>query len=339
MTNLEKYLGIVLNIQNVVDPLTIDYLEKEALKVATLARFNIEEFFVYVHTITIEPTRKKDYFGIDFSISERAKELEVIFKVNKKQTYGDKIKFYNALITSNCEPGVKEYLQENSLKRTYTGEIIENHGTFTTCLITYVSKKLHRDDHRKIKLIAQAYPTKMFKRLLKKDLDYHTTEKDLKLDQEVQLLLFSLTDDQIKKTKGYIKSMVDDNKLCLVEGEKTGINNIEITGSNVSFQVGDKNRQNNKYNNNENINQTIENLAKIIPNLGLDKWDEHDCIEETERLKNLCQEKEIDENVIFRIEKRIGLIKSILSKSKEVYEICAPYLHKITNYFGADLTI
>jgi len=202
-TNLETYLGIKLFIQEELDPFKITYLKGKAYNIAELVGFDVNEFFVYVHNLSIKSINE-GYFGSETPLSKRIHHLEITFDVNPKQVKKHQIRFYNAQAGLDVERGVEEYYGDTKLIRIYPGTVLEKHHSFNTELITYVSKTLKREDHRKIKITAQGYPTDTFYRHINKNSECHETKIDLHLDKEVSFHIKKLSDKEIIEIENWL---------------------------------------------------------------------------------------------------------------------------------------
>lgn len=213
-TNLEKYIGLKLFLQDELDPYKITYLKEKAFAIASRVGFDVNEFFVYIHNLSIRPSSKR-YFASDTKISERLKELEIRFNVNPKQAEKDQIKFYNAQAGLKIKKGVEgllEHFGETTLIRIYSGELLEKYYSFNTELIIYVSKNLRRLDHKKIKIVAQAYPTDEFYQRIRRNTEFHETDIDLHLNKDVSLHLKHLSADEKLEIERWLRSQTTDNQ-------------------------------------------------------------------------------------------------------------------------------
>jgi hypothetical protein len=226
-TNLEKYLGLKLFIQEELNPLKITYLKEKALNISEIVGFDANEYFVYIHRLSVQICND-EYFASSIKLSERLKELEITFDVNPKQIRKKQILFYNAQASIKIQEGIgiRQYYGDTQLKIIYPGTLLDVRYSFDTELIIYVSKNLKRTDHRKIKIIAQGYPTASFYSHIRKNTEYHETKIDLRLDKDANLHLKYLTDEE----KLQIKEL-----LLLTKNEGIDVDAIALLSTISSF--------------------------------------------------------------------------------------------------------
>ncbi len=217
MTNLENHLGLRLFITQDSDPNFITSETNLLSKLVNIPGFNANEFFIYTHTITfyrVISKRKK-------SISKLVDNLFLSFGVNPKQKQSDSVRFYNELLIEedNKIEGITEYCEGiHSFHRIFEGVYLDQHDIIKSKLITYVSKKLVRKDHRKIKITIKFTPKQN-----NRNSNTNVTAIDLSLDSELLLNFRGLTPTEINevhnKILGHrpIKDMEVDAKKIIKE--------------------------------------------------------------------------------------------------------------------------
>ncbi|GAA0878978.1 hypothetical protein GCM10009119_19460 [Algoriphagus jejuensis] len=188
MTNLERYFGIKVQFKQVLDPLKFNYLRAKAINLTALTNFNIENFFVYVHTMNIHINQ--NHFASKMPLTDRIDELEVRFCVNPKQVAKGQIRFYNDLADIDLPEGVETSYGDTQLTKYYPGTLLNKRKVLKTELITYIDKSLVRESHKKIKVHIKAFPSDSYKDLLKEShKEEFRTSIDLKLTRNVQLVI------------------------------------------------------------------------------------------------------------------------------------------------------
>lgn len=186
MTNLEKYFGIKVRFKQILEAFKLSYLRKKALNLMALEKFDMENFFVYVHTLTIHVNHK--HFSGSLSLEERIKELEVKFCVNQKQAKTGQIRFYNDVAKIDLPKGITEAYGDTELIRYFPGTILMENESLETEIITFIDKSLVKESYKKIKVHISAVPTKNYRSILSKSgRDEFITSIDLKLTKDVQL--------------------------------------------------------------------------------------------------------------------------------------------------------
>jgi len=185
MTNLERYFGIVVQIDKTLEPLSLEILEERAIKLSLLKGLDIRKFSVYYHKIYLQNTSQKKHFSKKIPIEERIHILDVSFKVNPKQRKWGSIRFFNKYVGHSEERGITFFDGEYELRRMYWGKSL-NSDSLETELITFIEKDYVRKTHQKIKVTISPQPTEQFEKKLRST-DFHTTDIDIPLLEEVRI--------------------------------------------------------------------------------------------------------------------------------------------------------
>jgi len=211
MTNLEKYLGLRIFITRDIDPFLLSN-EKNALeKLQDLVGFDLNEFFIYEHTLNLFIRNNVHYK----KISDKLLRLEILFKVNPKQEKTGQIKFFNSIVfkEEHFEEGVIEERGAFDYKRQFEGWYLDNHRVIKSKLITRVHKSLVKQKHRKIKVNVSFSP--------KEELNIKPlTALDLNLDDEVKLNFKGLSAQEISDIQNIIFEQRKGSFSRLIESQK-----------------------------------------------------------------------------------------------------------------------
>jgi hypothetical protein len=201
MSNLEKYLGIKVSFSKYLSPFELSVLREKAVAITKLKGFNIDDFYVYVHSMTILVNDR--HFAKSIPIGERIQELSVTFQVNQKQARHAQIKFFNDLFVTDPN---EEISAETTVTRIFQSDVLQHGKQLKSELITYISKDLRADRHKKIKAHVSAIPSAEY---LKKNNSRPNivTSVDLKFTREVQLQINFSTDEQ-KAEEQYLLSLI-----------------------------------------------------------------------------------------------------------------------------------
>ncbi|UII35000.1 hypothetical protein LVD17_14410 [Fulvivirga ulvae] len=212
MTNLEKFFGIKVQFKQILDPLELSYLKTKALNLTALTNFNIENFFVYVHTMNIHIDHR--HFAHNMELKDRIKELEVQFCVNPKQVRRGQIRFYNEIADIDLPKGVEESYGDTQLIKYFPGTLLNDRRVLKTELITYIDKSLVRESHKKIKVHVLAIPQKDYRdKLSKTKREEFKTSIDLKFTKQVQLTINFPTNERKLSEQEYHNTLKELNKL------------------------------------------------------------------------------------------------------------------------------
>lgn len=195
---LRRFFGINVTIDEQVDPYLLTYLKEKADKFAHRAGFDPEDHFVYIHNLRVVAANDKNFFGKLLPLDKRIERLRTTFRVNKKQARKpgrELIRFVDAFMLDQDDKKMDQ-LTETQLTWSYPGAFLTGGATFTTNIITWVSKALHRDDFRKVKLQVAAVPTDEYRIILKYAERFEKpTEFDLPLtyEKDIKFRLAKLT--------------------------------------------------------------------------------------------------------------------------------------------------
>lgn len=251
MTSLENYFGIRFLVYKQLDPFSISKLEQKANAIANLVGFDISDFFVYIHVISL--FNRNVHFSKGIQLKDKLKRLEVEFSASPTQIKKGQVKFYNAYIDHNLEKGINELFSETSLLKIYDGEVLDNHNWLETTLITYIKKDLNLK-YRKIKVNVQAIPTNEYEKKLKKNKSAYLTQVDLSLENKIKLNLRNLNPKEIEIIRqSLLKNKIIINMETKQDDEKLPTNynsspNIYAENVVANFASG------------QNINQIQENI-------------------------------------------------------------------------------
>lgn len=242
MTNLEKYFGIKVLIREELDPFRITLLQEKAQAIAEIVGFDINDFYVYVHSLAI--IDKPRQFHEEIEIQNRIKSLDVSFKVNPKQTRSKSIKFYNELVDLELPKGVREALHSTEVLRMYPGSLLKKGNTLKTELITYLGKDLRKKRFRKIKINLEAFATKSYHEVLTRtNKERYLTQVDLRFDRSITMNMPNLTVQEQRDTTHRLKKILSpslDEQPFLTINNNNMAKKIEIEKSQIQ-QVGENN--------------------------------------------------------------------------------------------------
>lgn len=222
MTNLENYFGISVLLSSELEPMKLDSVMEKAVKLTKLVNFDINNFNVYLHTITI--FKKRGHFSYYIPLSSIIEELNIRFQVNKKQVKAGQIKFFNYLISETLPKGIKEGYGDFELVRKFSGSFLDEHETLYTELITFIDKSLTRDSFKKIKIHIQGFPTSSYSNdyLSKTKKEEFITSFDIKYSTSIQLKIKFPSEKEQRETIQSIEIHEKLNKLAtfLQESDK-----------------------------------------------------------------------------------------------------------------------
>jgi len=172
----------------ILHPHDITILEERALEITRLRGLSPDDFYIYVHRMYI--TNGGKHFAHKMPVEDRIESLRLTFAVNQKQAKYGLIQFFNNHVSVDRNSPIGT---ATSLQRIYSGGL-KSGEPLNTEIITYISKSLRRESHRKIKAKVEATSTQAFKELYQLDKQI-MTEVDLRFDREVQLEInFSSTE-------------------------------------------------------------------------------------------------------------------------------------------------
>ena len=185
MQNIERLFGLRIQLEDKLEPYHLKSLTKRVQQLA--ARFDLdpEEYFVYIHSLSILPN--SDHFSKGTLLHDRLHSVRIGFLVNQKQHKNGAIRFFNHLFHEVLESDIDPFANSTTIYYTVDAHYVERKGSFTNQLITFVSKSL-RKDHRKIKIEVIARPTESYKRKLRKLSSAHT-RLDLRYERYTPLAL------------------------------------------------------------------------------------------------------------------------------------------------------
>jgi hypothetical protein len=188
MTNLERYFGFRVEIDRILNPLTLRSLKESAVRFAYLKGFALDDFYVYVHHLYI--LQRSDGRGRQ-AIGEKLERLDIEFRVNPKQVRTNQILFFNGNLDESVrtEPnGVHPAFTEKLVLMSYDNEYLKANSTFHTRLITYISRDLVRSKFQKIKVQVTAEPTQRYHDAFLSRIEGPVmTQLDLRFNRDVQL--------------------------------------------------------------------------------------------------------------------------------------------------------
>ncbi len=164
MKNIEKIYGIQINIREQIDAEHISFYEATLERIMRFVNFDLDNYYVYVHFLTITNFSDKSYFGRNIPLQERIRELTLIYKVNPKQRKN--MEFMNEYGNFNFSEGIDHFSSASQVQFTFNSKYIKE-GTLETKLITFLKKDFIRPDHFKIKLEVKPHPTEEFEKELK----------------------------------------------------------------------------------------------------------------------------------------------------------------------------
>jgi endonuclease G, mitochondrial len=185
MQNIEKVFGLRIQLEDRLEALRLKSLTKRAQQLA--ARFDLdpEEYFVYIHSLSILPNA--DHFSKGTVLHDRLHSVRIGFLVNPKQRKNGAIRFFNHLFHDVLESDVDPFATSTTIYYTVDADYVEKKGSFTNELITFVSRSL-RKDHRRIKIAVTARPTEAYKQRLTKSRSA-LTKLDLRYERYTPLTL------------------------------------------------------------------------------------------------------------------------------------------------------
>jgi hypothetical protein len=201
---LKRYFDLDVSLDQEVNPFILTSLNEKADKYAQLAGFDPEEHFVYVHTLKLGPANSRRYFARSIPVEKRVSKFSTTFKVNKKQSKSPGHELIRFVDASVLEYSATTYfpVTQNKLSWEYPGSFLIGSNTFTTQIITWVSKDLHREDFKKVKLQIQVDPTDEFRsKLVKGDRVETPTEFDIPLsyEKDIKFILKRYNENDIKR--------------------------------------------------------------------------------------------------------------------------------------------
>lgn len=268
MTYLERFFGIQINIENHLEPLTLDILENRAIRISLIKNIDIKKFNVYYHKIQIFDLKKQKHHSSRFSLEDRIKMLDVTFRINKKQRRYGSIRFFNTYVSHSDDKGIYFFDGEFELRRIYYPESFKEN--LETELITFVDKEFVRPSHKKIKIEILAQPTDEYEAILKNN-PIRTTGFDVPLRDEVrlnirnskieELRVLNNSDPVIMDEKGRLYLNFIINNTNKPEQKMRDTYNIETGfGIGPDSSVNIENNRVNNYKTPENLNFTeLEN--------------------------------------------------------------------------------
>lgn len=337
MSQLAKYFGFDIQVTTVLNPFHITYLKHRLEKLKQSTGENLDDFNVYIHTLTIRETQGK-FFARAVPLRNRLSSLEIDFKVNEKQQKSQSIRFYNFAIDDNVNEGaspISEYL----IKRVISANKIHQNQSYETELITCISKHLRRKSHQKIKFIIRAHPTSEFVDILRTKHQNYSSEIDIPLESDIQLRLNQLSSNQKKEiqTELYLLNKFSDTKIE---------NNMPDTpkpheGSHFSIShspgaiinTGDgSHASSNTFVAGHTLDQAIAYLRARFEEYDLTQFDQDDAREALNSLKK-AEERRSEPGVLQYVEDKVSILTKIAQKSDALWSYCAPVITKIINYF------
>jgi len=164
MKNIEKIYGIQINIREQIDAERLSFYKSTLERIMRFVNFDLDNYYVYVHFLTITDIKDKSYFGRSIPLKERIRELTLIYKVNPKQRKN--MEFMNEYGNFNFSAGIEHSSHASQVQFVFKSNHIKE-GTLETKLITFLKKDFIRPDHFKIKLEVRPHPTEGFEEKLK----------------------------------------------------------------------------------------------------------------------------------------------------------------------------
>lgn len=281
MTNIEKFYGIDLKIQEEANPFLITFLKEKIYEISSLAKFDVDKFFVYVHYFEVFEVK---FWGSHFPLEERIKLIDVRFEVNKKQIDRKQIKFFNELVELKPDEGT--VIVENRpyyIQITYDAKKIIN-KQLKTHLITFIDKDLLRERHKKITVKIYPQGCTDFENEVSKNReigeDFINTEKILFYERQTKLPIIKLSRKKRQETRKEVKSLIDkilSKPKTIIMQENNNLQNSEskkevkvetgggpaFTGDNMDVHHNTFNTQNNKGLEGIDIIRLATDLAKL----------------------------------------------------------------------------
>lgn len=127
---------------------------------------------------------------------------------------------------------------------------------------------------------------------------------------------------------------LDDKVFTNEVQEKPSTININNYGSIIGQQIGGANNtQNVTVKPEQNIGEIIAGLKVLLIQSTLSELDKEDAVEALDRV-NILSSKDHTQDVIQRIDTRLGIVDSIIQKTQNIYEKAKPMLFAIKLYFG-----
>lgn len=164
MKNIEKIYGIQINIREQIDAEHSSFYKSTLERIMRFVNFDLDNYYVYVHFLTITNLKDKSYFGRNIPLQERIKKLTLIYKVNPKQRKN--MEFMNEYGNFNFSEGIEHSSHASQVQFIFNSEHIKE-GVLETKLITFLKKDFIRPDHFKIKLEVKPHPTEEFEKKLR----------------------------------------------------------------------------------------------------------------------------------------------------------------------------
>lgn len=256
MTNIENYFGISVLLSSELEPMTLDSIMERAVKITKLVNFDINNFNVYLHTITI--FKKRDHFSHKIPLRDIIEELSIKFQVNKKQVKAGQIKFFNFLIDETLPQGIRKGYGDFELIRKFSGTFLDENETLYTELVTFIDKSLTRDHFKKIKIHIQGFPTPTYSNnyLSNTKKEEYITSFDIKYSGSIQLKIKFPSERERREA---IQSIEIHDKLKKL---KDFLQEPDKSSSNKDLQYIDKAIEASKQPNNDKV------IAKYLSLLG-----------------------------------------------------------------------
>lgn len=199
MSNIENYFGIKVSVREQVDAESLLSYQEILERLMQFVDFNLDNYFVYVHFITITTVFRKKFFGNAFSLNERIDALTLIYKVNKKQRQN--MKFYNEYGSFKYAEGTHQIPEESQVQFIFDSTLISE-SVLETKLITFLKKENIRKDHMKIKLEVRPHPTTQFENALRKEKGAELTPREKRREKSKR----KNKENKVEKDNDYKKS-------------------------------------------------------------------------------------------------------------------------------------
>lgn len=175
MNKLERIYGIKVDITRSLDPENLDPIKSDASRISNLKNFNIDNYDVYFHCITIEKIKPTNHHTNRFSLDQIIELLQISFCVNKHQRKKGTIKLYNRYFEEEDSSEITTVSLDFEMHRYVKTSYFKNNKKIETEIITFIDKQNIRSRDAKISINIIPQPTKSFQKLLRRRFDFNPT--------------------------------------------------------------------------------------------------------------------------------------------------------------------
>jgi len=244
MQRIERLLGFQVKVSDYLPGVPLTGLGKDFVEAARINGLSPEEYFVYVHNLTIKAGAVEFLKGT--KLRERVHSVVIGFFVNEKQQKNKRLMFANHHFRGLIQPD-HQYADYNWVQYTLLGSELETLGTFSNRLITFVHQSLPRK-HRKIKVAIMARPTELLPLTLRKNI---TTKLDLRYERFTQFQLLKRRGRSALSTRttppefdqvGLTKTVTFNAKTMVFTSEEVNMSKYEFKDKVLYSAIGDNAR-------------------------------------------------------------------------------------------------